>query len=181
MKPNHIKIIFRVLLALLLAVSLYLTFETLDSKPAPIVSYTPSVSKDIQSAYLSSPYKVIRMISSERSTSILYIVIKKEKDRESMDSCGGIYSAETCYFFLEPTYNADASPLRYLGAWTSGTVAAIGPGTKFVFVDDQNVKFSINGGDGGASTEITENLNLQTGQVIEVERKSYMDGKLIEE
>ena len=80
------------------------------------------------------------------------------------ETCGSLYTAHTCFFFLEPSFDAAADPVtRYVARWPEAPTLAGLVTDSFRFVDERTVEFRAAGGDGGYSVEEVWWLDLVTG------------------
>jgi len=131
---------------------------------------------DLVQAFVEAPFRVVAVAPSSLAPYTLIVASERsapdcgsaqQPQRCTADeTCGSIYTARTCYFFLEPAFDAAADPAtRYVGRWPeTPALAALITGS-FRFVDERTVEFRAAGGDGGYSVEEVWWLDLVTGAV----------------
>jgi hypothetical protein len=112
---------------------------------------------DVADSYLSSNFRVIKILKNPHSHS--FLVLATERDNNTNDStCGSIYSAPTCYFFVEPDYYSDA-PLTHLAAKLEKS-GGLDYDTPITFTDADHIRFTTIEGDAGYGLERTWEVNL---------------------
>jgi len=85
------------------------------------------------------------------------------------ETCGSLYTAATCYFFVEPTFEIGAVPeTRFIAAWPphpgEGSIAALQV-ESIRFLDAKTVEFKAAGADGPNVLNVTYRLDLETGEI----------------
>lgn len=166
-----------------------------SSEPSPVTSSpTPSPSEPAQlpDSYLASTFRVVAVADSPFGMSTLTVAAQRSDIRcgnpkrpskcGDDSSCGSIYQAETCYFFIEPGYVHGADPYPSLvGTWRSkrDQVDALLP-RSLRFVEKQRVRFTSAGGDGGFGVKSTWELDLRTGAIDLIERHATNFGEPVD-
>jgi hypothetical protein len=83
--------------------------------------------------------------------------------------CGSIYTAPTCFFFLEPEFVAEVDPLpRFVGQWQGGLDGLVL--NSLVLTSEGKLQFESRGGDGACSVQATWELDTATAVVTELSR-----------
>jgi hypothetical protein len=111
--------------------------------------------------YEKSSYKVVTLVPNPFGKfpgyEVLYVVTNRGIND---DSCGGLYSAGSCYFFLESTYH-NGPTAKYVTTWGGGPTGIGRESIKFIDVD--TVRFTGTFGDAGVGILETWELNVRTG------------------
>lgn len=134
-------------------------------------------------AYLSSPFRVLATIENPFGSHSL--VLATERALYDCDggpcandtSCGGMYTNSACYFFLEPKFEAEAGQPRFLAQYGKGDESLDVDPFSLVFIDAQNVEFQAGWGDAGAIVDVTYRMNIETGDIIETNRREEYLGE----
>ena len=144
---------------------------------APTPTIPPPVEANAQNlvqAFIDAPYRVVAIANSPLAPYTL--IVANERSRPECGSpeqpqrcaadetCGSIYTAPTCFFFLEPRCDVAADPdTRYVARWPETPTLDGLVTDSFRFVDERTVEFRAAGGDGGYSVEEVWWLDLVTG------------------
>lgn len=148
---------------------------TPTQEPAPTVAPPSEANaQDLVRAFLEAPYRVVAVarnplapytliVASERSP--LECGSAEEPQRCTADeTCGSLYTAPTCFFFVEPSFDVAADPhTRFVARWPETPTLSALATDSFRFVDERTVEFRAAGGDGGYSVEEVWWLDLVTG------------------
>ncbi|MBU1046095.1 hypothetical protein KJ616_03195 [Patescibacteria group bacterium] len=144
-------------------------------KPDPKISELPD-------SFLKSDYRVIKIIDNQDGKYSLIVATKRSEiacgspDDPSRctddNNCGSIYTARTCYFFLEPLYTYGANPeTRFIATWEGGLDGL--DKDSIEFKDDTTVIFNSYGGDSIFSVSKVLELNLETGEITLIKREDF--------
>lgn len=110
----------------------------------PLAPYTLIVATERAAAECGSPEEPVRCASDE--------------------TCGSVYTSPTCFFFVEPSFDAAADPAtRYVSRWPDEPALSALVLDSFVFINERTVEFRAEGGDGGGSVQEVWWLDLVTG------------------
>lgn len=146
------------------------TVEPTATIPAPV----EASALDLVQAFVDAPFRVVTVAKSPLAPYTLIVATERsapecgsaaEPQRCTADeTCGSLYTAHTCFFFLEPSFDAAADPVtRYVARWPEAPTLAGLVTDSFRFVDERTVEFRAAGGDGGYSVEEVWWLDLVTG------------------
>lgn len=148
-----------------------------DSSPIP----TPTPVTPVQSnalnliqAFVDAPYRVVAVAKSPLAPYSLVVATERSaadcgspEDPQRCtadDTCGSFYTSPTCYFFVEPSFDAAADPVtRYVSRWPDEPTASGLVVDSFRFIDARTVEFKAAGGDGAYAVEEVWWLDLVTG------------------
>lgn len=125
-------------------------------------------------SFIDAPFRVVAIAKSPLAPYTLIVATERSAAEcgspeaparcTSDDVCGSIYSSPTCYFFVEPSYDAAADPAtRYVGRWPEEPTVSALVNDSFRFIDLRTVEFKAAGGDGAYSVEEVWWLDLVTG------------------
>ncbi len=145
--------------------------------PPPTPTVPPPAEANAQQlvqSFLDAPYRVVAVAKSPFAPYSLIIAnerapadcgSREQPQRCTNDeTCGSLYTAPTCFFFLEPSFDVAADPAtRYVARWPDApTLAGLVPDS-LRFIDARTVEFRAAGGDGDYSVEEVWWLDLVTG------------------
>lgn len=127
------------------------------------------VQRGVADSYLSSKFRVLQVVRNWHDSS--FVVLATERDKNTNDTgCGSVYTAPTCYFFIEPDYVAGA-PETHLAAKLVRS-GGIYFNTPLEFVDAERLRFQTREGDAGSAIERTWEVNLKTGTSTVIDTKT---------
>ncbi len=142
---------------------------------------------DLIQAFVEAPYRVVAVTQSPLAPYSLIVVTERAaadcgspEDPQRCtadDTCGSLYTSPTCYFFVEPSFDASAEPAtRYVARWPDEpTVSALALDS-FRFIDARTVEFQAAGGDGAYSVQEVWWLDLVTGALAMQSRVEQQGG-----
>ncbi len=148
--------------------------ETLPAPTASTVTPAEGSALDLIQAFLDAPYRVVAVAQSPLAPYSLIIATERAaavccspeapQRCTADDTCGSLYTSPTCYFFVEPSFDATADPqTRYVARWPDEpTLAGLAPDS-VRFIDARTVEFQAAGGDGAYSVQEVWWLDLVTG------------------
>jgi hypothetical protein len=125
-------------------------------------------------SFVDAPYRVVAVAKNAFAPYTLIVATERapadcgsaEQPQRctSDETCGSLYTSPTCFFFVEPAFDATADPItRYVARWPDEpTVAALATDS-FRFIDERTVEFRAAGGDGAYSVAEVWWLDLVTG------------------
>lgn len=124
--------------------------------------------------FIAAPYRVVAVAPSPYAPYTLIVVNERspadcgspeQPQRCTADeTCGSFYTAPTCFFFVEPTFDAAADPsTRFVARWPDAPTVSALLTDSFRFVNERTVEFRAAGGDGGYSVQEVWWLDLVTG------------------
>lgn len=125
-------------------------------------------------AFVAAPYRVVAVArnpfapytlitATERATAECGSLEAPQRCT-SDETCGSLYTSPTCFFFVEPAFDATADPAtRYVGRWPEEPALAGLAVDSFRFIDARTVEFRAEGGDGATSVQEVWWLDLVTG------------------
>jgi hypothetical protein len=150
--------------------------------PTPAPTFTPvspveSSALGLIQAFIAAPYRVVAVVKNPFAPySLIVATERSEPDCGSLDApqrcttdetCGSLYSSPTCFFFVEPAFDATADPAtRYVSRWPDEPTIAALTTDSFRFVDARRVEFRAAGADGASSVEEVWWLDLVTGALV---------------
>jgi hypothetical protein len=141
--------------------------------PTPVTPVQGSALELIR-AFIEAPYRVVAVAKNPFAPYSLIVAAERseaacgspdEPQRCTADeTCGSLYTSSTCFFFVEPAFDAEADPVtRYVTRWPDEpTIAALATDS-FRFVDARTVEFRAAGADGAFSVQEVWWLDLVTG------------------
>jgi len=147
--------------------------------PEPTPTIPPPVEANAQQlvqAFIDAPYRVVAVAQNPFAPySLIVANARARADCGSPaqpqrctadDTCGSIYTAPTCFFFVEPSFDITADPAtRLVARWPDEpTLAGFAPDS-LRFIDARTVEFRAAGGDGGYGVEEVWWLDIVTGAV----------------
>ena len=150
---------------------------TSEATLEPTPTIPPPVEADAQNlvqAFIDAPYRVVAVARSPHAP--ITLIIANERSRAECgspeqpqrcaadDTCGSLYTAPICFFFVEPAFDAAADPAtRLVARWPDApTLSALVTGS-IRFIDARTVEFQAAGGDGAYSVQEVWWLDLVTG------------------
>ncbi len=153
------------------------TAEALLPTPEPTPTIPPPVEVNAQQlvqAFIDAPYRVVAVAQNPFAPySLIVANARARADCGSPtqpqrctadDTCGSIYTAPTCFFFVEPGFDITADPAtRLVARWPDAPTLAGLMLDSLRFVDAQTVEFRAVGGDGGYGVEEVWWLDMVTG------------------
>jgi hypothetical protein len=125
-------------------------------------------------AFIEAPYRVVAVAKNPFAPYSLIVATERSEaacgsleapQRCTADeTCGSLYTSSTCFFFVEPAFDATADPAtRYVARWPDEpTIAALATDS-LRFVDARTVEFRSAGADGDSSVQEVWWLDLVTG------------------
>lgn len=158
--------------------------ETPTAEPPPTETPpppTPTAVSPVQNsalqliqAFVDAPFRVVAVARSPHAPYSLIVATERAAaDCGSLEhpqrctadeTCGSFYTSPTCYFFIEPAFDAAADPAtRYVGRWPDEPALAGLVLDSLRFIDARTVEFRAAGGDGGGGVEELWWLDLVTG------------------
>ncbi len=162
------------------------TQPTVTVAPSPVSTDTPSPptptaatpletnAEHLIQSFIEVPFRAVAVAKSPHAPYTLIVVTERaaaecgspdDPQRCINDeTCGSLFTSPTCYFFVEPSFHADAdADTRYVSRWPDDpTLAGLEAGS-IHFIDERTVEFQASGGDGGYSIQETWRLDLVTG------------------
>lgn len=147
----------------------------IPATPAPTaVTPVQGNALNLIQSFIDAPFRVVAIAKSPLAPYTLIVATERSAAEcgspeaparcTSDDVCGSIYSSPTCYFFVEPSYDAAADPAtRYVGRWPEEPTVSALVNDSFRFIDLRTVEFKAAGGDGAYSVEEVWWLDLVTG------------------
>ena len=149
------------------------------TEPLPTLTPTPVTpvegnALELIQAFVEAPYRVVAVaknpfapysliVATERATAECGSPEQPQRCT-SDETCGSFYTSPTCFFFVEPAFDATADPTtRYVARWPDEPTLAALALDSFRFIDPRTVEFRAEGGDGGGSVVETWWLDLVTG------------------
>jgi hypothetical protein len=125
-------------------------------------------------AFVEAPYRVVAVARNPFAPySLIVATERSEAECGSLDdpqrctadeTCGSVYTSPTCFFFVEPAFDADADPMtRYVTRWPEEPSIAALATDSVRFVDARTVEFRAAGADGDTSVQEVWWLDLVTG------------------
>ncbi len=153
------------------------TAEALLPTPEPTPTIPPPVEVNAQQlvqAFIDAPYRVVAVAQNPFAPySLIVANARARADCGSPtqpqrctadDTCGSIYTAPTCFFFVEPGFDITADPAtRLVARWPDAPTLAGLMLDSLRFVDAQTVEFRAVGSDGGYGVEEVWWLDMVTG------------------
>lgn len=141
--------------------------------PTPITPVEGNALELIQ-AFVEAPYRVVAVARNPFAPYSLIVAAERsaaecgspeQPQRCTADeTCGSFYTSPTCFFFIEPAFDATADPsTRYVARWPDEPTLAALVLDSFRFIDPRTVEFRAEGGDGGGSVVETWWLDMVTG------------------
>ena len=148
---------------------------------APLPTLTPTPVTPVEGnalelieAFVEAPYRVVAVARNPFAPYSLIVATERataecgspeQPQRCTADeTCGSFYTSPTCFFFVEPAFDATADPLtRYVARWPDEPTLAALALDSFRFIDPRTVEFRAEGGDGDGSVVETWWLDLVTG------------------
>ncbi len=119
--------------------------------------------------FLNSPFRVVAIFHEPKS---LYdIIVAADRSDELNDTiCGSIYSGPYCHFFIEEGYHVDTPAAKYIGSYrTEGYIIS----DSVEFIGDTKFRFKSGEGDAGWFSTIEWELDVESGELIELNREEY--------
>lgn len=155
------------------------TAEALLPTPEPTPTIPPPVEANAQElvqAFIDAPYRVVAVAKNPFAPySLIVANARARADCGSPtqpqrctadDTCGSFYTAPTCFFFVEPSFDLAADPAtRYVTRWPDAPDLAAFVPDSLRFIDARTVEFRAAGGDGGYAVEEVWWLDVVTGAV----------------
>lgn len=159
--------------------SLPLTAAPPDDTPTPAPS--PSPISPVQSsalaliqAFTDAPYRVVAVARNPHAPYTLIIATERSgpgcgspeapQRCTNDETCGSLYTSPTCFFFVEPSFDASADPLtRFVSRWPDEPTLSALATDSIRFINDRTVEFQAAGGDGAYSVQEVWWLDLVTG------------------
>lgn len=138
-------------------------------------------------SFLDAPFRVVAVAKSSHAPYSLIITTERAAAEcgspespqrcTADDTCGSLYTSPTCYFFVEPSFDATADPqTRYVARWPDEpTLAGLTPDS-IQFIDARTVEFQAAGGDGAYSVQEVWWLDLVTGALAMQSRVEQVGG-----
>lgn len=125
-------------------------------------------------AFVDAPYRVVAVAKNPFAPYSLIVATERsaagcgspeEPQRCTSDeTCGSLYTSPTCFFFIEPSFDATADPAtRYVARWPDEATVSALVVDSFRFIDGRTVEFKTEGGDGAYSVREVWWLDLVTG------------------
>jgi hypothetical protein len=125
-------------------------------------------------AFVEAPYRVVAVARNPFAPySLIVATERSEAECGSLDdpqrctadeTCGSVYTSPTCFFFVEPAFDADADPMtRYVTRWPDESAIPALATDSLRFVDARTVEFRAAGADGAFSVQEVWWLDLVTG------------------
>lgn len=148
------------------------TPEATPTIPAPVEANA----QNLVQSFIDAPYRVVAVAKSPFAPySLIVANARARADCGSPtqpqrctadDTCGSLYTAPTCFFFVEPSFDIAADPAtRLVARWPDEpTLAGFAPDS-LRFIDARTVEFRAAGGDGGYGVEEVWWLDIVTGAV----------------
>jgi len=147
--------------------------------PEPTPTIPPPVEANAQQlvqAFIDAPYRVVAVAQNPFAPySLIVANARARADCGSPtqpqrctadDTCGSFYTAPTCFFFVEPSFDVAADPAtRYVTRWPDAPDLAAFVPDSLRFIDARTVEFRAAGGDGGYGVEEVWWLDVVTGAV----------------
>ncbi len=139
------------------------------------ITKTTPTSTLLSQSYLQAKFRVLHIFTS--SSLDYYLVIANDRTEQvgNENLCGSIYSPDSCYFFLEPKYVADAPPSQYLGVLGNHPGAIDYDSLKVIAPNI--IEFVTGDGDAGVGFSKTWHLDVlkKTVALVEQQNISYLD------
>lgn len=151
------------------------TPEPTPTIPAPTIpAPVEANAQQLVQAFIDAPYRVVAVAQNPFAPySLIVANARARADCGSPtqpqrctadDTCGSIYTAPTCFFFVEPGFDVAADPdTRYVARWPNAPTLAGLMLDSLRFVDARTVEFRAVGGDGGYGVEEVWRLDVVTG------------------
>lgn len=153
------------------------TVAPTEARPTPTTTPIPPTEGDaltLIQAFVDAPYRVVAVARNPHAPYTLIAAAERaaaecgsrdDPQRCTNDeTCGSFYTSPTCYFFVEPGFDAAADPAtRYVARWPDEPALAALVTDSFRFVDARTVEFRAEGGDRGYSVREVWWLDLVTG------------------
>jgi hypothetical protein len=125
-------------------------------------------------SFVESPYRVVAVARNPYAPYALIVATERspaecgapeQPQRCTADeTCGSLYTSPTCFFFLEPVFDATADPVtRYVARWPDEPTLTGLVVDSLRFIDARTVEFRAEGGDGAFSANEVWWLDLVTG------------------
>lgn len=166
------------------------TVEPTTTPPDPTATAVTPVegsALNLIQAFLDAPYRVVAVAKSPHAPYSLIIATERAAAEcgspeapqrcTADDTCGSLYTSPTCYFFVEPSFDATADPqTRYVARWPDEpTLAGLTPDS-VRFIDARTVEFQAAGGDGAYSVQEVWWLDSVTGALAMQSRVEQSGG-----
>lgn len=159
---------------------------TATATPSPIPTDTPppptptaatpqeTNAQALIQSFIEAPFRAVAVAKSPLAPYTLIVATERATPEcgspedpqrcTSDETCGSLYTSPTCYFFVEPSFHADADAnTRYVSRWPDDPTLAGLETDSLRFIDARTVEFRASGGDGGYSLQETWWLDLVTG------------------
>jgi hypothetical protein len=156
---------------------------TATQTPTPIPTTTPPPTPvtpveggalELISAFVDAPYRVVAVARNPFAPYTLITATERAAAEcgspeapqrcTSDETCGSLYTSPTCFFFVEPAFDATADPAtRYVARWPEEATISALVTDSFRFVDGRTVEFRAEGGDGAYAVQEVWWLDLVTG------------------
>ena len=150
---------------------------TPEATPLPTPTVPPPAEANAQhlvQSFLDAPYRVVAVAKSPFAPYSLIVANERapaecgspERPQRCTDdeTCGSLYSAPTCFFFVEPSFDAAAdAATRYVARWPEVPALSALVTDSLRFIDGRTVEFRAAGGDADHSVQEVWWLDLVTG------------------
>ncbi|MBP8948778.1 MAG: hypothetical protein KBG73_08040 [Candidatus Promineofilum sp.] len=138
--------------------------------PAPVEANA----QNLVQSFIEAPYRVVAVAKSPFAPYSLIVANERapadcgspdEPQRcTADDTCGSLYTAPVCFFFVEPSFDAAADPAtRYVARWPDAPTLSGLVTDSLRFVDARTVEFRAAGGDGAYAVQEVWWLDIVTG------------------
>ena len=146
------------------------TPEPTPTIPAPVEANA----QNLVQAFIDAPYRVVAVARSPFAPYSLIVANERapadcgspdDPQRcTADDTCGSLYTAPTCFFFVEPSFDVAADPAtRYVARWPDAPTLSGLVTDSLRFVDARTVEFRAAGGDGAYSVQEVWWLDIVPG------------------
>lgn len=149
------------------------------TEPPATVTATPVTpvegsALELIQAFVDAPYRVVAVAKNPFAPYSLIVATERSaadcgspeapQRCTSDETCGSLYTSPTCFFFVEPAFDATADPAtRYVARWPDEPTLSALATDSLRFIDPRTVEFQAAGGDGGFSVTEVWWLDLVTG------------------